>query len=216
LNPTPSTIVTRAHGILLAVCAFAAAALGAWWAAHLLAPSERQVTLTHGTLLTPPRAVGALNLVDQTGKPFTEARFAGRWSVVYFGFTSCPMVCPTTMALLRDFARGVQGLPAQARPQVILITVDPEHDTPQVMGEYVAKFDRGFLGLAGTSAALDAAAANFSVVHGRSGAEGSIDHSSTLYVVDPEARLSAVFTPPQTAAGLAADYQRLVGPLAGG
>jgi protein SCO1/2 len=214
-TPTPSLIVTRAHGILLAVLALAAAALGAWWAAHSLAPRERSMTLTSGTLLAPPQEVGSLDLVDQTGKPFTGARLAGRWSVVYFGFTSCPMVCPTTMALLRDFAHEVRSLPPEVRPQVILITVDPEHDTPQVMGEYVAKFDPGFLGLAGSSAALDAAAAKFDVVHGKLGGDGSIDHSSTIYLVDPEARLSAVFTPPQTAAGLAADYRRLVGIPAG-
>lgn len=208
--------MTRARRIVLVVCALAAGTLGAWWASNLRAPGERGVALAHGTLLIPARSISALDLVDQNGRRFTEERLTGRWSVVYFGFTSCPMICPTTMAVLRDFARRVQGLPPQSRPQVILITVDPEHDTPQVMGRYVAAFDPGFLGLSGTSAALDAAAEEFSVVHGPAGSGGAIDHSATLFIVDPRSALNAVFTPPYSAAALAEDYQRLAGRSAGG
>jgi len=208
--------MARARRIVLVVCALAAGTLGAWWASQLRAPGERVVALAHGTLLVPARSISALDLVDQNGRRFTEERLAGRWSVVYFGFTSCPMICPTTMAVLKEFSRHVQGLPPQSRPQIILITVDPERDTPQVMGRYVAAFDPRFLGLSGTRAALDAAADEFSVAHGPAGPGGSIDHSTTLFIVDPRSAVRAIFTPPYSAAALAEDYQRLAGRPAGG
>jgi len=206
--------MTRSQRLLIVFGLIAAAALGAWWAARFLKPPKPPVTLTHGTLLAPAHAVGALDLIDQNGRPFTHARFEGRWSFVYFGFTSCPMICPTTMAMLRDLAQGLESLPPQARPQVILITVDPQTDTPPVIGRYVAGFNPAFLGLTGTQSALDAVAQRFSVAFGRS-ANGTIDHSSTIYVVDPQGALAAVFTPPQSVAAIADDYRQLVGLPAG-
>lgn len=160
-------------------------------------------------MLVPPRRLASIDLLDQRGRQFTNQQLLGRWSVVYFGFTHCPVVCPTTMAVLKDFARRVAGLPAAARPQVILITVDPERDNPQALGRYVESFDPAFLGLTGAAAALDAVAAEFSVAHGPAGPDGSIDHSTAIYFVDPQGALAAVFTPPHDAAALAEDYSRL-------
>jgi protein SCO1/2 len=202
--------MTRSQRLLILFSVIVAAALGAWWASRLLAPPAPSVTLKNGTLLAPARAIGALDLVDQYGQPFTQARLEGRWSVVFFGFTSCPMICPTTMAMLRDLAGRLKTLEPRLRPQVILITVDPQTDTPPVIGRYVASFDATFLGLTGSQGALDTVARAFSVAYGRS-TSGTIDHSSTIYLVDPRAELAAVFTPPQTVAAIAEDYRRLVG-----
>lgn len=201
--------MTRSMRILATILALAAAASGGWWATRTLTEREPAPTLLHATAIDPARALGALDLVDQRGQRFANDRLRGRWSVIYFGFTTCPMICPATMAELRDFAAHVQNLPQPARPQVILITIDPAHDTPEIMGRYVEAFDPMFLGLTGSSAAIDSAADEFSVAHSR--ANGQIDHSTTLYVVDPRGALSAVFTPPHTAAALAEDYGRLAG-----
>ena len=206
--------MTRSQRLIIVFGLIAAAALGAWWAARFLTPSKPPVTLRHGTLLAPGHPIGALDLIDQNSQPFTQTRLDGHWSLVYFGFTSCPMICPTTMAMLRDLARRLETLPPEARPQVILITVDPQTDTPPVIGRYVAAFSPTFLGLTGTQPALDAAAKRFSVAFGRS-ANGTIDHSSTIYVVDPQGALAAVFTPPQTVGAIADDYRQLVGLPAG-
>jgi protein SCO1 len=208
--------MSRTNRITTIVLAIGVAALAGWWAAHFVAPAERSITLVNGTLLTPGRAIDTFDLVDQGGRHFTKERLAGRWSVIYFGFTTCPMICPTTMAVLKDFAQRVSGLPANARPQVILITVDPEHDTPEAMGRYVTAFDPSFLGLTGSSTALDAVAAEFGVAHGPATAGGTLDHSATIYFVGPQATLTAVFTPPHSAAALADDYGRLTGHLASG
>jgi protein SCO1/2 len=211
-RPCRELTMARATRIIVIVCALT---LGAWLGSRFLAPDEHSVALVHGTRLTPARSIGSLDLVDQSAQRFTQERLKGRWSVVYFGFTSCPMICPTTMAMLRDFAARVAIVPAGERPQVIpqviMITVDPERDTPEVIGRYVAQFDPSFLGLTGTKAALDDAAVKFTAVHGPAGADGSIDHSSTIFIVDPQAALAAVFTPPHSAAALAEDYKRLAG-----
>lgn len=201
--------MTRSIRIVAIILALAAAAGGGWWATRILTEREPAPTLLQGTAIAPARALGALDLVDQRGRRFANDRFHGRWSVIYFGFTTCPMICPAAMAELKDFARRVQNLPPAARPQVILITIDPTHDTPRVLGRYVEAFDPAFLGLTGSSAAIDDAAREFSVA--RSAASGQIDHSTTLYVVDPRGSISAVFTPPHTAAALAEDYRRLAG-----
>ena len=195
--------------VVFIACALAIATLGGWWAARLIVPPPRAVALLHGTMLVPPRRLGSIDLVDQRGRQFTNQQLLGRWSVVYFGFTHCPVVCPTTMAVLKDFARRVAGLPASARPQVILITVDPERDSPQELGRYVESFDPAFLGLTGKGGALDAVAAEFSVAHGPAGPDGSMDHSTAIYLVDPQGALAAVFTSPHDAAALAEDYSRL-------
>jgi protein SCO1/2 len=202
-------LMSRASRIAAIACALVGVAFAGWWTAHLMTAAPRAIVLLHGTRLLPPRPIAAMNLVDQNGQRFTNERLVGRWSVVYFGFTNCPIICPTTMAVLKDFSRRVASLPASTRPQVILITVDPDRDTPAAMARYVAAFDPTFLGLTGKSAALDAVATDFSVAHGPTSADGSMDHSSTIYVVDPRAALAAVFTPPHGAAALAEDYQRL-------
>jgi protein SCO1/2 len=207
--------MSRTNRLATIVLAIGAAALAGWWGAQFIAPAERRIILVNGTVLAPSRAIDTFDLVDQGGRRFTKERLAGRWSVIYFGFTTCPMICPTTMAVLKDFAQRVSGLPANARPQVILITVDPEHDTPEAMGRYVTAFDPSFLGLTGSRTALDAVAAEFSVAHGPAPAGGTPDHSATIYFVDPQPTLTAVFTPPHSAAALADDYRRLSGRLTG-
>lgn len=215
-RPSPSVgSMSRSQKWLLVLCVLGAGALGAWWAAHLQSGAQARAALAHGTALTPPRPLSTLALIDESGQPFGEARLRGHWSIVYFGFTSCPMICPTTMAMLKDVARDLAALPAGQQPQVLLITVDPDTDTPEVIGRYVRTFNPAFHGLTGARTALDDAARQFSVAHQRSGAGGSIDHSSTVYVVDPEGALAAVFTSPQTAAGIAADYRRLAGASGG-
>jgi protein SCO1/2 len=201
--------MTRSIRILAIVLALAAAAGGGWWATRIFTQREPVPTLLQGTAIVPARALGALDLVDQRGQRFANDRFQGHWSVIYFGFTTCPMICPATMAELKDFAARVRNLPPAARPQVILITIDPKNDTPQAMGRYVAAFDAAFLGLTGSIAAIDNAANEFNVA--RSASNGQIDHSTTLYIVDPRGSISAVFTPPHTAAALAEDYRRLTG-----
>lgn len=142
---------------------------------------------------------GPISLVDQTGTPVTEEDFKGRPSLVYFGFTYCPDVCPMTLVKLKQ---AYAGLPdGMTPPRTILITVDPERDTPQALADYIATdaFPEDITGLTGTPeqirAAADAFKADFSRVDmPESQADYTMDHTSILYLMDEDWSLKTFFT----------------------
>jgi protein SCO1/2 len=155
------------------------------------------------------RVGGPIALIDQTGAPVTEAAFAGRPALIYFGFASCPAICPTA---LQTAARALEARGAGATPvAVALVTVDPERDTPEVLARYVASpaFPPGLRGLTGDPAQLKAARDAFKVYAQRRDDPGStagytMDHTDLFYLMDEAWRPAAVFpssfTPDEVAA----------------
>lgn len=130
-------------------------------------------------------------LPDHTGKLRTLADFKGKAVVVFFGYTQCPDVCPTTMA---EMASVMQQLGPQAdRVQVLFITIDPERDTQELLSKYVPSFDPRFLGLVGDKAATEKVAKDFKVfyqkVPGKEPGSYTMDHTAGSYVFDPEGRI---------------------------
>ncbi len=131
---------------------------------------------------------GPIDLVDANGARVTQADFAGEPAVVYFGFTHCPDICPTSMYTLAEALAAPGGYDVQP----ILVTVDPERDTPARMGEYAHTegFPPGLVGLSGSAEQIDGAARSFQVHHSKSPIPGApvdqynVDHSSLLYVLD--------------------------------
>ncbi|ARP88995.1 SCO family protein [Bordetella genomosp. 9] len=137
----------------------------------------------------------ALSMVDQDGRPRTLADYAGKVLVVFFGYTQCPDVCPTSLA---EMAQVMQSLGEDAaRVQVIMVTVDPERDTPEVLKQYVQTFNPTFVGLTGTPEQVRQAAQSFKVyyakVPAKNGVDYSMDHSAAFYLLDAkgEARVLA-------------------------
>jgi protein SCO1/2 len=135
----------------------------------------------------PPQIGARFELSLPDGRAVTNETFRGKWLVIYFGYTSCPDVCPTTLA---SVSQALKNLGAAAdKVQPLFITVDPERDTPEIIGEYVKFFDPRFVGLVGSPQQVAAAARDFHVYYvarqlGNN--EYVIDHSSFLYVVDPK------------------------------
>lgn len=130
-------------------------------------------------------------LTDHNGKPRTLADFKGKVVVVFFGYTQCPDVCPTTMA---ELAGVMQQLGPQAdKVQVLFITLDPERDTAALLAKYVPAFDPRFLGLRGDKDATDKVAKEFKVfyqkVPGKEAGTYTIDHTAGSYVFDPQGRI---------------------------
>jgi protein SCO1 len=129
---------------------------------------------------------GHFELSTPDGRAVTEATFRGKWLLVYFGYTFCPDVCPAT---LMSIAQGLKKLgPRADKVQPIFITVDPERDTPELIGQYVKDFDERFVGLSGSPQQIAAAARNFHVyyaVRKLGNNEYVVDHSSFIYVIDP-------------------------------
>ncbi len=130
-------------------------------------------------------------LTDHTGKLRTLADFKGKAVLVFFGFTHCPDVCPTTMA---EMANVMKQLGPQAdRVQVLFVTVDPERDTPELLAKYVPAFDPRFLGMTGDKAAIEKVTKEFRVfyqkVPGKEPGSYTMDHTAGSYVFDPQGRV---------------------------
>jgi len=144
------------------------------------------------------------------GREHTLADYRGRLVLVFFGFTQCPDICPTALARA---AETIRLLGAEARLlQVIFVTIDPERDTPAVLGEYTRAFEPTFIGLWGDAAATEATAREFHVFYRKvqTGASYTMDHSAISYVFDTRGRLRLAVQHAQTAAALAADMQLLL------
>jgi len=131
-----------------------------------------------------------LNLTDHNGRPRTLADFRGKVVTVFFGFTHCPDVCPTTLV---EMAQVMKELGADAEQvQVLFVTVDPERDTQKLLALYVPSFHPGFIGLYGDLGATARAAKEFKVYYNQQPAKGgsySVDHSAGTFILDREGRL---------------------------
>jgi protein SCO1 len=152
----------------------------------------------------------ALELTDQQGKLRHLEDFRGKAVVIFFGFTRCPDVCPTTLA---ELAAAVKSLGADAdRVQVLFVTVDPERDTRQAVAEYVAAFDPRFIALRGDEAATQKVAKEFRIYYEKrpQGASYTIDHSAQAYVLDPQGRLRLLVRHERIGQDLAADLRTLL------
>ena len=151
-------------------------------------------------------------LTDHTGKPRTLADFKGKAVVVFFGYTQCPDVCPTTMA---EMAGVMQQLgPLADKVQVVFVTLDPERDTAALLSKYVPAFDARFLGMFGDKAATDKIAKDFRVfyqkVPGREAGSYTIDHTAGSYVFDPQGRIRLFVRHGQGAEPIAHDLKLLL------
>ena len=195
---------------ILAIVAFAVGLL----LARLLTPQRSELPSTErATVLPAPRALPPLELVDQDGRPLPSDFFAGHWTVVFFGFTQCPDICPTTLATMAQVRRQLADLPVAEQPRVLLVTVDPERDPPEKLSAYVRFFDPSFMGAAGSAAATAAAAAAFGVPYAKVATpEGgyTMDHGSGLFVVGPGGGMVAYLSAPHEAAAIARDYRKIV------
>jgi protein SCO1/2 len=165
--------------------------------------------LASGTALPAPRPVTRFALTDHQGETFGNERLKGRPSLVFFGFTHCPDVCPTTLALMAQLQRE----PALEPLQMLFITVDPQRDDQLALQRYVAAFGNGLVGLRGEGAALDPLLGSLGavrMVQPRTGDDYAVDHSATLYFINARGALSAVFTPPFDHASLRKDLAALI------
>ncbi|MFZ6719145.1 SCO family protein [Undibacterium sp. Ji49W] len=130
-------------------------------------------------------------LTDHNGKPRTLADFRGKAVVIFFGYTQCPDVCPTTMVEMANVMKGLG--PLAQKVQVLFVTIDPERDTQVLLANYVPNFDPSFLGLYGDAAATAKVAKEFKVFYqkaaGKTPGSYTMDHTAGSYVFDPEGRI---------------------------
>jgi protein SCO1 len=196
--------------VILAIVAFG----GGLLIARALVPARVTLPQTErATVLPAPRALPALDLVGQDGHPLGADFFKGRWTIVFFGFTSCPDLCPTTLASLAQATHQLADLPQAERPRVLLVTVDPERDDPARLSAYVRFYDPAFLGATGTPAAVAATAAAFAVPYAKVRLpEGgyTMDHGSGIFIVGPSGAIVAYSSAPHDASTIARDYRKVL------
>jgi protein SCO1 len=199
--------MSRKRFVLLVGLMALAAALAGYMVSRQLAHPLPQ--LASGTALPRPRVLGPFMLTDHAGRAFGNAGLAGHASLLFFGFTHCPDVCPTTLALIAQLKRD----PALSGLQVLFVTVDPARDDTATMRAYVDAFGGNMIGLRGEDAALDPLLANLRAVRAiqpQAGGTYSVDHSANLYYLDTQGAWTVVFTPPFDSARLAADLKILL------
>jgi protein SCO1/2 len=188
------------------VAILAAAAVGAVLA--LRVPAPEAPVLQAGTALPEPRAIPEFAFTDAMGRPFGPAQFEGRWSLVFTGFTHCPDVCPTTLALMADLRRRV----ARDDLQFVFVSVDPERDTPEAMRRYVDHFDPAIVGVTGAQAEMERFTAGLGLAQVRNpGADGdyTVDHSTAFVLLNPKGQIAGYFQAPHEVDALAADLAGL-------
>jgi protein SCO1/2 len=196
----------RSSALYLVPLLLAAVAAG-YMVSRQLSPQPLQ--LGAGTALPEPRPLPAFELHDHNGAAFGNAQLAGRPSLVFFGFTHCPDVCPTTLALMAQLVRQ----PALSALRPVFVTVDPDRDDQRALAQYVAAFGGGITGLRGTEAELAPLLNGLGVAHAilpLPGGGYTVDHSATLYFLDTRGAWSAVFTPPFSLPAIKQDLTALL------
>jgi protein SCO1 len=179
------------------IIAFAAAAAlivagGSYMTYRLL---TREAAPVVSTSTGSPLIRSEFELVDQSGRPIRDEDLRGKWQLVFFGFTACPDICPTTLS---NITAALEELgPTAEKLQPLLITVDPERDTPPVLKDYLASFDPRILALTGTPEQAAAALKGFRVYAAKNPTDGddyTVDHSTFIYLMDPQGAYATHFS----------------------
>jgi protein SCO1/2 len=166
------------------------------------------------TILPAGNELPDFTLLSHDGTPVGKSEFAGQWDLVFFGFTNCPDICPATMTVLGQAQRQLGAQGQEPVPRVVLVSVDPERDTPEAMARYIGYFGDGNLGLTGEigeiSKLTDALGIFFQKAGSQDGSYG-VDHSTVVLVIDPQGRLKALFSAPHSVETLVHDLPLIMG-----
>jgi protein SCO1/2 len=168
-------------------------------------------------VLPDARVITDFRLADHHSQPFTLADLRDRWSLIFFGFTHCPDVCPGTLFELQKVKENLeQQLQAETeQPQILFISVDPERDTPAKLEQYLAYFDPGFIGIVAEPAQLQPLTRQLGIAyrvedHEPGALQYDVAHSASILLTDPQGRLFGIFTPPHDAAKISADLMAII------
>jgi len=200
--------------LLVLAVAFVSVVAGVllWRVTQAPKPPENPTIL----LLPEPRSFDDFTLVDHRGQPFTRKDFEGHWSVLFFGFTSCPDICPNTLFQFGITRKQLlEKLDAAELPRFYLVSVDPERDTPEKLASYLAYFDPEFIGISGADSELRTLSIKLGIAYHiaphEPGAEDyTVDHSASVLLLNPAAQLAGVLPAPVDGTQMARDLQSLM------
>ena len=165
----------------------------------LVAPPAPSVPQT-ATVLPQPAELPEFSLIDSSGSERSRELFLDGWHLLFFGFTHCPDICPMTLATLSSAQRELAAAGTEDIPRIVLVSVDPERDTPEVLGEYIGHFGDGHVALTGPEPALRELTGPLHIYFNKVALEDgyTMDHSSVVLLVDPEGRFHSLFSGPHT------------------
>jgi protein SCO1/2 len=191
--------------IFIAIVAVVAIGTGAWLSYLLATPPP---TARTATVLPVPAQLPDFSLIDHNGKAIGRDVFRGQWDLVFFGFTQCPDICPLTLQVLADAKRRLADQDQQPPPRIVLVSVDPERDAPDTLGQYINHFGRDNLGITGELQELRKLTTALGIYFEKSAINGdsySVDHSAVVLVIDPRGQFHALFGTPHEASGFVHD-----------
>jgi protein SCO1/2 len=170
---------------------------------------ENATALPSQARLLPP-----FTLLDQDGQPFGNERLQGHWSFMFFGYTHCPDICPTTLATLNQTMEQITQLGDADKTQVVFVSVDPERDIQDKLKGYVKFFNPEFIGLTGTQEAIDGLTRDLGILHVKADNPNDpnsylMDHTASVLLIGPEGDLRALFGAPHQADQIAEDFHKL-------
>lgn len=202
--------IKRTVGFLLAfICVVIGLFLHKFLSPRVLSPQE--LAVNGAIVFDKPRIIPPFELVDQRGAPFTLERLQGKWTVMFFGFTTCPDICPTTLATLSQWYKTLDA-DIKAKTQVAMVSVDPARDTAEKLAVYMQHFDADFIGVTGEFLPIKTLTDQLNVAFNKVTLESdyTIDHSTHLVLINPYGHYHGIFKPPFQLGQLKTTYQSIV------
>ncbi len=198
--------------VLLLLGLIAALAVAALWQrspAPRLPPAELE-----SVLLDEPRPLQPFTLIDQEGAPLTQEQLRGHWTLLFFGYTHCPDICPTTLAVLKGAVAHLDSDPVLATStRTLFVSVDPRRDTPAQLKQYITYFNPAFMAATGDKKEIDNLTTQLGAIYMFEGDTNRddyiVNHSATILLIDPQGRLFARFNAPHSASDIADTYRRI-------
>ena len=178
--------------------------------------SNKPITLEAGLWFgEQARALPEFELIDHNGQQFSRANLNGKWSLMFFGYTHCPDICPTSLQTMSDMVNAIEDPDVVDNLRVYFVSVDPERDKPEILASYVTYFNPGFIGATAIIEKLTPLTRSLGIAHDiRNKIEGNpsyeVDHSSAIVLINPQAEFAGLFSAPHDALALARDMTRIV------
>ena len=189
-----NTIIIVLAFILLVVYGFV------WRMSQPVIMDDEQLRVNGAIVLDQPRIFSDFELIDHRGETFNIARMQDVWTIVFFGFTHCPDICPTTLAVLNDMYSKMKDSEKE-QLQIVMISLDPERDTVEKLAEYVPYFNEDFIGVTGNKHLIRRLTAEINIAYNKVPLEGedyTVDHSTQLVLINPKGHYHGFFRAPHS------------------